>query len=70
MNRARLGHIVAALLVGQRAARPMDALELSALRERCRQAELLELGQILSETADAAGQQIIADEINQRLGER
>lgn len=48
----------------------MDAVELEALRERCRKAELLELGQILHETADTAGQQIITDEINRRLGER
>lgn len=70
MNRPRAGHIIAAMLLGQRAPRPMDALELEALHERCRTAELLELGQILHETTDALGQQIVADEINHRLGER
>jgi hypothetical protein len=68
VNRKHLGHVIAAVLMGHRR-RPLDAKELEALRERCRTAELLELGHLLFESTDKAGSEVIADEINRRLGE-
>jgi hypothetical protein len=68
MNRRHLGEILAILIGAATPRRPMDALELEALREKCRTAELPELGHMLFESTDRAGSEVIADEIKRRLG--
>lgn len=47
-----------------------EKVDLDALRKRCREVDLIELGQILMDSRTNAEQQVVAAEINKRLRER
>lgn len=64
---SRKALLLGALLLGVGRSKP-TAEELAALRERCRKAELLELGQILHEARTEEARAVITAEINNRLG--